>query len=492
MSPINCPIPHITKMADALRALKFALFAACAWRECRAEDTLCEPFCSESCTVLNGDVGYECGACSGSRYKCQPGAVGFTGWEERRAAIPNSGNAPPGQREGDIPGFVDPSPYCETLRCRKVREKLRKRAVLEAKAIESGARLPPPALPTPRTPPPPPPPVRAAVSADGAAVSAEGQNFAMAKGPFEWTDLGVATLQDLSRETYHLFGKPAAGTTLTQDQLDFMHLNSFPVVRLLSASFVQPISGARGAGGAEQAHRLGGFRRRQGGKPPPYHPPSVSVVAGEEVACELPRFDASYLRGLSTDERAGALNRPSVITGLIDDWAALKTWATADGFGSLYGNYSVLAKRVVFGLDLAHKTGVDAEKASVRVADLVKRTDSEHIIVIDEPGMSVEENELLEACAPLSVLPLSHPSTRPPIHPFTPSVYHPAAPPLTPPPSAPSPRTELPTTCAAPTNNTPEPPHIRRAPSPLLHPPTCPSSSYYDRNPTSHAFTAAF
>eukprot|EP00966_Prymnesium_polylepis_P245365 5676295-Prymnesium_polylepis.1 len=38
----------------------FLVLVACATV---AEGQLCEPFCTEPCTVLNGDVEYECGAC---------------------------------------------------------------------------------------------------------------------------------------------------------------------------------------------------------------------------------------------------------------------------------------------------------------------------------------------------------------------------------------------------------------------------------------------
>ena len=58
---------------------------------------LCEPFCVEECSVLNGDIGYECGACAAGS-GCYPGA---SGWREvadpsvmKAAAAPKVAAAP--------------------------------------------------------------------------------------------------------------------------------------------------------------------------------------------------------------------------------------------------------------------------------------------------------------------------------------------------------------------------------------------------------------
>ena len=42
-----------------------------------AAASLCEPFCSEPCGELNGDVAGECGDCVLSVYLCRPGQPGF-------------------------------------------------------------------------------------------------------------------------------------------------------------------------------------------------------------------------------------------------------------------------------------------------------------------------------------------------------------------------------------------------------------------------------
>ena len=38
---------------------------------------VCEPHCRESCTVLNGNVENECGACASEEYLCRRGQPGF-------------------------------------------------------------------------------------------------------------------------------------------------------------------------------------------------------------------------------------------------------------------------------------------------------------------------------------------------------------------------------------------------------------------------------
>ena len=42
----------------------------------------CEPWCSEPCEVLNGNVEEECNDCT-DEFACQPGATGYTTWKER-------------------------------------------------------------------------------------------------------------------------------------------------------------------------------------------------------------------------------------------------------------------------------------------------------------------------------------------------------------------------------------------------------------------------
>ena len=46
---------------------------------------VCEPWCTEPCEVLNGNVQLECNDCAANGAGCHPGAAGYdTPWEERR------------------------------------------------------------------------------------------------------------------------------------------------------------------------------------------------------------------------------------------------------------------------------------------------------------------------------------------------------------------------------------------------------------------------
>ena len=72
----------------------------------RVSGQVCEPFCTEECRVLNGDVMYECGACSGPQYHCKPGAAGFV--PKTQANVPAVQETSAGQVGKQR--FVDPIP----------------------------------------------------------------------------------------------------------------------------------------------------------------------------------------------------------------------------------------------------------------------------------------------------------------------------------------------------------------------------------------------
>ena len=50
----------------------------------------CEPWCTDSCFALNGNIQIECGGCPEEGHRCFPGADGWEGWQERRAAVVNA------------------------------------------------------------------------------------------------------------------------------------------------------------------------------------------------------------------------------------------------------------------------------------------------------------------------------------------------------------------------------------------------------------------
>ncbi len=85
----------------------------------------------------------------------------------------------------------------------------------------------------------------------------------------------------------------------------------------------------------------------------------------------------------------------SVITGMIDDWPAMQSWHDPRYFSSRFGSHRVLAKRASFGYSRAGASGVAPEAASVGLAELVQRTQTEHIIVLDEDKKGESEEKLL-------------------------------------------------------------------------------------------------
>ena len=51
----------------------------------------CEPWCTEPCTDLNGDVTRECNGCSGAQFRCQPGSAGYPGEAIQAIAVSAAG-----------------------------------------------------------------------------------------------------------------------------------------------------------------------------------------------------------------------------------------------------------------------------------------------------------------------------------------------------------------------------------------------------------------
>ena len=126
----------------------------------------CEPWCSEPCTALNGNVQIECGLCEAGSSRCHPGAEGYETWLERNQAFQKS--APPMDRNHAAGGRQQPvrhpaveaamnlAPGCDTLRCKRVREKRLTAALEQERREKQQAQEQQRKLPA--TPPPPPPP----------------------------------------------------------------------------------------------------------------------------------------------------------------------------------------------------------------------------------------------------------------------------------------------------------------------------------------------
>jgi hypothetical protein len=74
-------------------------------------------------------------------------------------------------------------------------------------------------------------------------------------------------------------------------------------------------------------------------------------LQGEPPTCQ--RVSASELRALSYVERARVLSRPTLITGLIDNWPAMRNWSTIEGFREAFGDHGEGLRRHERG-SLAH------------------------------------------------------------------------------------------------------------------------------------------
>jgi hypothetical protein len=102
------------------------------------------------------------------------------------------------------------------------------------------------------------------------------------------------------------------------------------------------------------------------------------------VACELQRISASELRALSPGNRRELLSKPTVVTGLIDDWPALSTWAHPANFSRRFGHHKILARRVSFGYGQADRVDADKNTAEMKFDQVVARAASEHMVMLDE------------------------------------------------------------------------------------------------------------
>ena len=69
-----------------------------------AEGPACEPWCSEPCGVLNGNVEQECGSCDLEAHRCRRGQPGFS-WRERQKVA-----RPAAQRPTFSPFAAAPAP----------------------------------------------------------------------------------------------------------------------------------------------------------------------------------------------------------------------------------------------------------------------------------------------------------------------------------------------------------------------------------------------
>lgn len=73
----------------------------------------CFKFCASPCAKLNGDVLYECGACSSPSFACRPGSPGFPPERSKRGGTPPNGS----RRSRDSPSIVEWRPTSFNALC---------------------------------------------------------------------------------------------------------------------------------------------------------------------------------------------------------------------------------------------------------------------------------------------------------------------------------------------------------------------------------------
>ena len=101
-----------------------------------ANSKTCEDWCSESCSELNGDVTFECGACdAASNARCYPGAPGYgPPGQQREQGIQRT--PPP---DDEVSKAMRLEPWCNSLRCQRVREKRVAEARQRQREVAAGA-----------------------------------------------------------------------------------------------------------------------------------------------------------------------------------------------------------------------------------------------------------------------------------------------------------------------------------------------------------------
>jgi len=114
---------------------------------------------------------------------------------------------------------------------------------------------------------------------------------------------------------------------------------------------------------------------------------------------------AAELRVMSVAERACKLSRATIITGLLDEWPALREWSTVEGFSRHFGEHGLLAKRVSSARSKLHQVFQDPREHVVRerrtlvtVREALETSEHEHVVLYNgEHGNAEAEEDLLDA-----------------------------------------------------------------------------------------------
>ena len=92
---------------------------------------------------------------------------------------------------------------------------------------------------------------------------------------------------------------------------------------------------------------------------------------------------------MDVSRRAEVLSRPTLISGLIEDWPALHEWTDAGAFAAAFADHGVLAKRLSPWREATMRHGVDPESTLVPMRDALWRSDQVHVVLYNgEVGLA--------------------------------------------------------------------------------------------------------
>ena len=121
---------------------------------------------------------------------------------------------------------------------------------------------------------------------------------------------------------------------------------------------------------------------------------SAELSAREPLACQ--RVSADEVRQLTLEQRAQLLSQPTLVTGAMDDWTAMRDWTRPADFAQLFPEYGVLAKRVGPVGEALMAAGRDPATTLVPLAYAANLTARIHVVLYPgEPGNAILEEDFL-------------------------------------------------------------------------------------------------
>jgi hypothetical protein len=124
---------------------------------------------------------------------------------------------------------------------------------------------------------------------------------------------------------------------------------------------------------------------------------SAALSEREPLPCQ--RLRKEEVESLSIAQRTAVFARPTLVSGLIDHWPALRNWSDAAGFTRDFGSHGVLAKRA--GRHAQFRTTAsrqDPTTTLVSIAEALEQPQDMHVVLYNhEHGNANAEEDFLEA-----------------------------------------------------------------------------------------------